>query len=110
LVTSIQQAAMTRADMPDRAGLPWPGSALTGDDQRRLATMGNTTRLTYCARCQNPIDDGADEIALRIIELRHPDGDIAISVPTPRLLLATDARPVSNPQKDRRSLLPSRAD
>jgi len=34
--------------------------------------------FAYCDRCQNPIDDGADEIALRLLELRHPDGDIAI--------------------------------
>jgi hypothetical protein len=32
-------------DETGRAGFAWPGSALTGDDQRRLATMENTTQL-----------------------------------------------------------------
>jgi len=33
-------------DDTGRAGFAWPGTALTGDDRRRLATMGNTTQLS----------------------------------------------------------------
>lgn len=33
-------------DESGRAGYGWPGCALTGDDRRRLATMGNTTQLS----------------------------------------------------------------
>ena len=33
-------------DDSGRAGLAWPGSALTGDDLRRLATMGNSMRMS----------------------------------------------------------------
>lgn len=39
------QMDITLADESGRAGYAWPGSALTGDDQRRLATMENTTQL-----------------------------------------------------------------
>jgi hypothetical protein len=34
------------ADESGPAGYGWPGTALTGDDRRRLATMGNTTQLS----------------------------------------------------------------
>jgi hypothetical protein len=51
---TLRQLRPMQHDIPlhddsGRAGLPWPGSALTGDDQRRLATMGNTTRLSNTA-------------------------------------------------------------
>ena len=34
--------------------------------------------FAYADRCNAVLDDGADEIALRTIELRHGDGDVAI--------------------------------
>ena len=34
--------------------------------------------FAYRDRCNAVIDDGADELALRTIELRHGDGDVAI--------------------------------
>lgn len=39
------QMDIALTDETGRAGYAWPGSALTGDDQRRLATMENTTQL-----------------------------------------------------------------
>lgn len=34
--------------------------------------------FAYADRCNAVVDDGADEIALRTIELRHGDGDVSI--------------------------------
>jgi len=34
--------------------------------------------FAYADRCNAVLDDGADEIALRTIELRHGDGDVSI--------------------------------
>jgi len=40
------QIDIAMRDETGRAGFSWPGTGLTHDDRRRLATMGNTTRLS----------------------------------------------------------------
>lgn len=53
-----------------------PLDCIPESEERR--TVFYDSVFAYCDRCQHPIDDGADEIALQTMELRHADGDVSI--------------------------------